>query len=74
MKRTVILLTIAVVGAGLSACSSPPVHAARSAPSARESSVLNLSCAESVGQQGRDHETVVGGVEGLVLPGSAEPA
>jgi hypothetical protein len=70
----VILLTIAVVGAGLSACSSPPVHAARSAPSARESSVLKLSCSESVGQQGRDHETVVGGVEWLVLPGSAEPA
>lgn len=32
--------------------------------------MLRLSCADSVGQQGRDHETVVGGVEGLVLPGS----
>lgn len=36
--------------------------------------MLTLSCSDSVGQQGGDHETVVGGVEGLVLPGSADPA
>lgn len=73
MRRTLILLSIAVVGAGLSACTSPPVHAARSVPGARESSVLSLSCSESAGQQGGNHETMVGGVEGLVLPGSADP-
>lgn len=73
VRRTLILLTIALVGAGISACSSPPVRAARSAPKAPESSVLTLSCSDSAGQQGRDHETVVGGVEGLV-PGSADPA
>ena len=33
-----------------------------------------LSCSESAGQQGRDHEAVTGGVEGLVLPGSDDPA
>lgn len=42
-------------------------------PGAPGSSVLTLSCSDSAGQQGRDHETVVGGVEGLV-PGSADPA
>ena len=36
--------------------------------------VLTLRCSESVGQQGRGGERVVGGVEGLVLPGSGDPA
>ena len=36
--------------------------------------MLTLNCSDSVGQQGGDHESVVGGVEGLVLPGSADPA
>ncbi len=35
--------------------------------------MLILSCSESAGQQGRGHETLVGGVEGLALPGSADP-
>jgi hypothetical protein len=72
VRRTLILLTIALVGAGISACSSPPVHAGRSAPGAPESSVLTLSCSDSAGQQERGHQIVVGGVEGLV-PGSADP-
>ena len=38
------------------------------------SGVIALACAESAGQQGRDGEIVVGGVEGLVLPGSGSPA
>jgi hypothetical protein len=37
------------------------------------SAALSLSCSDSVGQQGQDHETVIGGVEGLVLPGSDDP-
>lgn len=36
--------------------------------------MLSLSCSDSAGQQGRDHAVVVGGVEGLVLPGSDDPA
>jgi hypothetical protein len=71
VRPTVILLTMALAGAGVGACSSPPT---RSVPVARQSSVLTLSCSDSVGQQGRNHETVVGGVEGLVLPGSADPS
>jgi hypothetical protein len=73
VRRRLIFLAIALVGAGISACSSPPVHTPRSVPSAPESSLLTLSCSDSAGQQGTDHETVVGGVEGLV-PGSADPA
>lgn len=38
------------------------------------SSLLSLSCSDSAGQQGGDRETVVGGVEGLVLAGSEDPA
>jgi hypothetical protein len=33
-----------------------------------------LRCSDSVGQQGRGGEKVVGGVEGLVLPDSGDPA
>jgi hypothetical protein len=36
-------------------------------------SLLRLRCSESVGQQGRGGEKVVGGVEGLVLPDSGDP-
>jgi len=36
--------------------------------------MITLRCSDSVGQQGRDGETVVAGVEGLVLPGSDDPA
>jgi hypothetical protein len=32
-----------------------------------------LTCADSAGQQSEGQETVVGGVEGLVLPGSDDP-
>lgn len=41
---------------------------------ATSSSLLSLGCPDSAGQQGADHETVTGGVEGLVLPGSDDPA
>jgi hypothetical protein len=68
------LLTTAFIGVGLSACSGPPVYSGRSVPSSAASSLISLSCADSVGQQGEDHETVIGGVEGLVLPGSDDPA
>jgi hypothetical protein len=68
------LLTAAFIGAGLSACSGAPVHSGHSVPGPAASSLLWLSCADSAGQQGRGGEAVVGGVEGLVLPGSDDPA
>jgi hypothetical protein len=73
VKRRVTLLTTAFIGAGLLACSSTPAHPEHPAPSQVTSSPLSLSCSDSVGQQGQDHETVIGGVEGLVLPDSANP-
>jgi hypothetical protein len=68
------LLTLALMGAGLSACSGTPGRRPHSAPGQAASSLIALSCADSAGQQGTDHEKVVGGVEGLVLPGSDDPA
>jgi len=38
------------------------------------SNTILLTCADSAGQQGRGGETVVGGVEGLVLRDSGNPA
>ena len=67
------LLTTAFIGVGLTACSSAPARPEHSAPS-QVSSLLSLSCSDSAGQQEQDHETVIGGVEGLVLPGSYDPA
>jgi hypothetical protein len=68
------LLTTACIGAGLSACSGAPARSPHSPSGLAASSLIALSCADSAGQQGADHETVVGGVEGLVLPGSGDPA
>jgi hypothetical protein len=59
---------------GLAACSSGPARAGHPATSRVAAAPLSLSCSDSVGQQGSDHETVTGGVEGLVLPGSDDPA
>jgi hypothetical protein len=70
----VTLLTAALIGAGLPACSGAPVDSGHSVPGPSASSLLVLRCSDSAGQQGGDHETVIGGVEGLVLPGSDDPA
>jgi hypothetical protein len=70
----VTFLTTALIGAGLTACSGAPARAEHPAASPVASSLLSLSCSDSAGQQGQDHETVTGGVEGLVLPGSDDPA
>ena len=35
---------------------------------------IALTCSESAGQQGRGNEVVIGGVEGLVLPGTGNPS
>jgi hypothetical protein len=70
----VTLLTTALITAGPSACTSAPARPEHPATSPAASSPLSLTCSDSVGQQGQDHETVTGGVEGLVLPGSDDPA
>jgi hypothetical protein len=72
--RAVTLLTTAFIVAGLPACSGAPTRSGHSVPGPATSSLISLSCADSAGQQGGDHETVVGGVEGLALPGSDDPA
>ena len=74
VRRAVTLLTTAFVSAGIAACSTTPARPASSLLGPAPSSLLSLSCPDSVGQQGADHETVTGGVEGLVLPGSDDPA
>ena len=66
------LLTMVFIGTGLWGCSNAPVRS-ESVPAAATSSLLSLSCSDSAGQQAADHETAVGGVEGL-LPGSGDPA
>jgi hypothetical protein len=68
------LFTVALAGAGLSACSGAPVRSPHSVPGPAASSLIALSCADSAGQQGAGHEIVIGGVEGLALPGSDDPA
>jgi hypothetical protein len=65
---------MAFIGASLAACSDAPARPEHPAPGPATSSLLSLSCSDSAGQQGRDHETVIGGVEGLALPGSGDPA
>jgi hypothetical protein len=70
VRRLVVLVTVllvAVLGVGLGLSLSAP--AAR-----RASTTIMLKCSDSVGQQGQHGESVVGGVEGLVLPGSGDPA
>jgi hypothetical protein len=75
MWRAVTLVATAFIGIVLSACSGAPVHSGHSARgTTATSSLISLSCADSAGQQGADHETAIGGVEGLVLPGSDDPA
>ena len=68
MKRLVVsvaVLVVSVSGALLFTNfigSSPPT------------AMMILSCSESVGQQGLGGEKVIGGGEGLALPGSGDPA
>lgn len=68
MKRKAILIAVLVVSV---AGTLLVVNFLDSSPS---TTMMILSCSESVGQQGRGGEVVIGGVEGLVLPGSGDPA
>lgn len=66
-------LAMALTMTSVAACSAAPAQplTAGHTPSA---SLLSLSCSDAIGQQSGDHQTVVGGVTGLVLPGSDDPA
>lgn len=77
MKRLAALAAVLVVGGvavGLRVSSGTPAQRDRSAGVRGGASLLSLTCRDSAGQQGRGGETLVGGVEGLVLPGSGDPA
>jgi hypothetical protein len=74
VRRAVILLTAVVLSAALAGCSNAPARPGHRVPGPAASSLQLLSCPDSAGQQGADHERVVGGLEGLVLPGSDDPA
>ena len=74
MGRAVVILTTVFAGAVLSACSNAPARPQHPVPAPATSPPLSLSCSDSAGQQRQDHQTVIGGVEGLVLPGSDDPA
>src|SRR5258708_26645062 len=74
VRSAMTLLTAAFISAVLSACSSAPARPEHPVPSPAASSPLSLTCSDSAGQQGQDREAVIGGGEGLVLPGSGDPA
>ena len=74
MRLAATILATASICAGLAACSGAPARPDHPPPGPATSAPLSLSCAESAGQQGHDHAAVTGGVEGLVLPGSGDPA
>lgn len=69
MKRVALSVAVLVV-----VTSTTALSIAFRAPSPAATSLRTLHCSDSVGQQGRGGETVVGGVEGLVLPDSGDPA
>ncbi len=78
MVRRLIALAAALgvvgVGAGLWLSSGPPVPSTPISAPRRTPNMTALSCKESAGQQGRDNERLVGGVAGLLLPDSRDPA
>jgi hypothetical protein len=71
--RAATLPAAVLIGAGLLACSGAPARG-HPVPGPATSPLLQLRCSDSAGQQARGNEKVVRGVEGLVLPGSRDPA
>jgi len=74
MKVLLAILFIAGLGTWLWWSSDARTRFEPSALNRISSSTLTLHCADSTGHQGKDGETVVGGVEGLILPGSRDPS
>ncbi len=68
MKRTVIAMAILILGI------SCVVILIDNLDSHTSTSLIVLRCSDSVGQQGPGGERSVGGVEGLVMAGSKDPA
>ena len=60
--------------ASVAACSGAPAEPRTAAEHTRSASLLSLRCSDSIGQQSGEDQTVVGGVTGLVLPDSDDPA
>lgn len=77
MKRALIVAAVLVaagVGALLWWNTDTTYRFGPPSASSGSSNLIALDCADSAGQQTRDGERVVGGVEGLVLPGSGDPS
>jgi hypothetical protein len=68
------LLPVVFVAFGLSLSPNVPSWSLSAPISRNSSNTIGLSCSDSAGQQARGNEDVVGGVEGLLLPGSEDPA
>ncbi|HUZ40085.1 MAG TPA: hypothetical protein VMU68_01640 [Acidimicrobiales bacterium] len=68
MKRVAIVLAVLVVGVTGTLLITGFVESDSPHP------IMILNCSDSVGQRGRGGEKVIGGVEGLVLPESGDPA
>lgn len=72
MKRFAVFLALLIAG-GVSALIWLNVD--KPTPTAqRNVGTIELTCSQSYGQQGRSGDPSVGGVTGLVLPGSADPS
>ncbi len=77
VKRAIVLTAVLVVaGLGVWLWWNSYTEARLDRSMARRNSLnmITLDCADSAGQQTRGGEKVVGGVEGLVLPGSSNPS
>lgn len=68
MKRVAIVLAVVVASV------SGTLLFNKFEGSSSSHSIMILSCSDSVGQQERGGEVVIGGVEGLALPDSGDPA
>ena len=74
MRAHLTVLATALIMTSVAACSAAPARPRTAAEHTTSTSLSSLSCSDSIGQQSGDHQTVVGGVTGLVLPGSDDPA
>lgn len=74
MRSQLTFLAMALTMASVAACSAAPAQPRTAAVRGTSASLLSLSCSDSIGQQSGDHQTIVDGVTGLVLPGSDDPA
>jgi hypothetical protein len=74
MRAHLTFLAMVLTTASVAACSAAPAQPRTAAGRTTSPSLLSLSCSDSIGQQSGEHQTVVGGVTGLVLPDSDDPA